>query len=629
MKNLLPIALLILASTSSYGAFNSDGNSNGSGYSGGYKTDIRNGGYNTDDSRDNYYADDIDDANSGAEAAPKVNNTSKPASSAPAAAITKVKEDNPVAVVPKSNPDAGKKIQKVTKGGVVTYSWASSDQLAQNEPDSEVEIIKVDNSGFSNGVTLLPTASTCRVENIGVNTANLVYYGSAMPFKDLAKMTAPWDADSPLDVDANGYIKSLGADKARTIITDDNWGRDANDKRYVVLYDGEGKLDFHLIKPKVIKSEPGRIEIELQYGRAGMLQTSTNPANYLRNIRIVPIENEQDYDKTITRKEYRDAWNGVGVMRYLNSQRTNNSTEVEWSDRQKGTTFGAKKGQSLEDIIQMSNEMNTSPWLLVPHLANDDYFRQMAIYVRDNLNPSLKVHIEYSNETWNFGFQQAQYLYQLSQKNGTSRQTEYGLRSKKLFDVWGEVFGGNDRLVRVIGTQLFYPWISEQIMKTPGLADSVDALAVGYYIGHEFSDDELIQKVVNMTDEEVFDHLHNVSLPAAEKVLTEQKAIAEQHNVKLIAYEAGQHLLVGHKWREDTQIVNRFVELNRSPKMYQLYLDMYKQWNDVGGELIVWFQTTYKPGKWGNWGLLENISQDPSSAPKFRAFKKILSDNGC
>lgn len=150
MKTLLTIALFTLACAPSYGAFNSNGNGSGdlsgSGYSGGYKTDVRNGGYNADSGRNDFYEDEIDDANAGTSP-----NTNKAASPAPApakvkpaaTAATKTKEEKPVAVVPKSSSDAGKKIQKVTKGDVVTYSWASPNEVTQNKQDEQTEIIEV------------------------------------------------------------------------------------------------------------------------------------------------------------------------------------------------------------------------------------------------------------------------------------------------------------------------------------------------------------------------------------------------------------------------------------------------------------------------------------------------------
>jgi len=475
----------------------------------------------------------------------------------------------------------------------------------------------------------------CLNKNIGVNTGSLLYYGAEMPLKDLAKMSMgwirPWGSsmkEIPLDLDSDGYLKTVDSGGAQTIISDDKWGRSSDDNKYVVLYDGEGKLSFNLNGTKIIKEEPGRIEIELGNGRSGMTQSSTNPANYLRNIRIIPLAHEYDYSDKITREKYKGLWGSAGVVRFLDSQRINNSKEVEWSDRQKLTTFGARNGQSLEDIIQMSNEMNASPWLLAPHLANDDYFREMAVYVRDNLNPTLKVHIEYTNEAWNWGFQQTHDLNNLAKQNGTTLYQEYGGRAKRLFEIWTDVFGGSSRLVRVIGTQHHNSWISEQIMKVQGLSGLVDALAVGYYVGHEFSG-SMAQSALDMTEDEVFNHLNSNSLPKAKELLIKQKQVAEKYQIELIAYEAGQHLIAGAEWRENQPLVDKFISLNRNQKMSQLYMNMYKDWNDIGGGLIVWFQTAMKPSKWGSWGLLDNAVQDPEASPKYKAVKDMLSNEGC
>ena len=442
-------------------------------------------------------------------------------------------------------------------------------------------------------------------------------------------MSAGWRGLTVYDLDNNGYLKKLNeGDEPKTLVSDDLWGRDESDDNYVLLYDGEGELKFWLANPTLISQEPGRIEFKLPSGRWGLRQTSTNPTNYLRNIRIVPLSAENNFMSEITRKNYKETWADVGVMRFLDAQKINNSEEIKWSERQKQSTFGAPKGQAIEDIIKMANEMNINPWVMVPHLADDDYFRQMAIYVREHLNPHLKVYIEYTNEAWNFGFKQAQYLYDLSRTNKTGREREYGLRAKKLFEIWEEVFNGNERIVRVIGTQFYNPWITEQIMKTPGLAGAFDAIAVGYYIGHEFSG-EKAEDFKTMTNDQVFDYLRDVSFPEAKEMLKAQKLIASNQNVELIAYEAGQHLLAGGSGKEDSFVVDKFIQLNKSPRMYQFYLDMHQQWKDIGGGLIVWFKTAYKANKWGSWGLLENVSSIDLESPKFRAYKKILNESSC
>lgn len=532
-----------------------------------------------------------------------------------------------------------KRVLKVAEGNVTSYSDVPINKpgpTTEDEKIIEVQAPAPESTGSGLDAIVPIITSNFASCNIGINSGDLLYYGGEMPLKNLAKMSMgwirPWGSslkDVALDLDNNGYLKTVDSEGAQTIISDDAWGRSADDKKYVLLYDGEGKLIFNLNKPKIIKEEPGRIELELADGRMGMMELSTNPANYLKNIRIIPLKDESNYRASITRDEYRNLWKGAGVIRFMNSQRTNNSKEVRWEQRQQAATFGAAKGQSLEDIVQMSNEMNSSPWLTVPHLANDDYFRNMAIYVRNNLDPDLKVYIEYTNEAWNWGFTQTSYLKKLAEDNGTTIYQEYGQRSKRLFEIWGEVFGGNDRLVRVIGTQHHNPWISEQIMKTQGLSNLVDALAVGYYVGHELGG-AMAPDTLHMSEDEIFSYLNTQSLPKSKELLIKQKEVADKYDLELIAYEAGQHLVASAEHRENATLVNKLISLNRNPKMYQLYINMYKDWNDVGGGMIVWFQSAGQPTKWGSWGLLEDSSErQQQTAPKYKAFKQMLRNSGC
>jgi len=437
-------------------------------------------------------------------------------------------------------------------------------------------------------------------------------------------------------LDEKGYLRSVDDGGAQTIISDDKWGRDrANNKRYVVLYDGEGELVFNLKAPKIINSEPGRIEIELVEGRAGMAQISTNPANYLRNIRVIPIEHEHDYKQNVTSRQFTDTWSGMGVVRYLNQQGINNSTEQTWQDRKRPGSFGSKGGQSIEDIIYMSNQMNVDPWLLAPHMVDDDYFEKLALYVKEHLNPNLKVYIEYTNEAWNSGFSQTKYFSELAKHNGTTPYLEYGKRAKRLFEIWTDVFGVNDRLVRVVGTQFYNPWITTQIMKTPGLKELTDALAVGYYIGGKLGRPDTAVETLAMNNTEVFDYLNNESLDRAKSYILEQKKIADVDDIELIAYEAGQHLVAAGKHPELGSLVNnqemtdKFISVNRDPRMTEVYMAMQKQWDEAGGGLIVWFATTDPADKWGTWGLLEYMGQDPEQAPKYKAIQQMLANEGC
>ena len=48
-------------------------------------------------------------------------------------------------------------------------------------------------------------------------------------------------------------------------------------------------------------------------------------------------------------------------------------------------------GVALELIARLCNELGASPWVNVPHLADDDYVRSLAQFFKDQLRPDLKV----------------------------------------------------------------------------------------------------------------------------------------------------------------------------------------------------------------------------------------------
>ena len=58
-------------------------------------------------------------------------------------------------------------------------------------------------------------------------------------------------------------------------------------------------------------------------------------------------------------------------------------------------------GFPIEVLVALANKLNVNPWFCVPHMADDDYVRKFATYVRDNLRSNLVAYFEFSNEIWN------------------------------------------------------------------------------------------------------------------------------------------------------------------------------------------------------------------------------------
>ena len=153
-------------------------------------------------------------------------------------------------------------------------------------------------------------------------------------------------------------------------------------------------------------------------------------------------------------------------------------------------------GVAIGLMTRLANDLQADPWFSMPHMANDDYVRQFAMAVRETLNPDRKIYLEYTNEAWNTIFTQNSYVRKKGAELGLpGDHFQAGLRydssaAVEVFNIWTDVFAGNDRLVRIMSGQADNPWVSEQILEYQDAWRSTDALAIAPYFGHEFGTPE-------------------------------------------------------------------------------------------------------------------------------------------
>ena len=280
-------------------------------------------------------------------------------------------------------------------------------------------------------------------------------------------------------------------------------------------------------------------------------------------------------------------------------------------------------------MIQLINTLDVEPWFCLPHLASDDYIRQYARVVKQKLKPGLKVYVEYSNECWNGQFQQARYCQQMGAKLGLSKNAfegqlrYYSQRSVEIFKIWEEVFGGKERLVRVLATQAVNPWTGQTVADWKDAFKHAEALAIAPYFGNRWGDPKTADKTASMSADELIQALAQ-DVAGTRKHMTAYVAESQKHGLKLLAYEAGQHL-VGYQGAENNEkLTQLFHAANRHPGMKDLYVQYLGNWNESGGELMCIFSSMGHYSKWGSWGLLEHAAQDPATAPKYQAIRAYL-----
>jgi len=482
---------------------------------------------------------------------------------------------------------------------------------------------------------------------VGINLGGVTYWSTEVVFADLFKHSQTWKSQrpgqpyaqgGPLDLIGDGWIRSFapGGQFADSIVLTGLTDRFPRGP-YTLLYDGEGEFRFRNTGD-VIDSADGRARINLQEGQTqiSVQITKTNPKDPVRNIRFLWPGCEKTYQTRPFNRDFLKRWEKFRVLRFMDFQRTNNSQQVRWSDRPNTTiqTQGSKEagGVALEYMIQLANALHADPWFCMPHQADDQYVRQFAMMVKQRLDPDLTVYVEYSNECWNGIFGQARYCrdkgkeLRLSDNDFQAQLRYYSKRSVEIFKIWEEVFGGTDRLVRVLAAQSANPWTSVQVMDFQDAYKQADALGIAPYFGHALGNPKNQDQTTKMTVDQVLDACEGY-IEKNNETIARQAEEAWRRSLRLVAYEGGQHI-VGHGGAENNQkLESLFHAANRHERMGRLYKEYLDGWRRSGGTTFVAFSSMGRFSKWGCWGLMEHHGQTAAEAPKYRAVVEFLEKN--
>lgn len=475
---------------------------------------------------------------------------------------------------------------------------------------------------------------------MGINLTSVCYWSTEHPFMDIFKTSQPWRSQRKgapygkggiLDLDSKGWVQSLQPGQwADALLC--RCGGHYPAGEYICLYDGEGVLDF-AFDATVKRRKKGRIVLNVSPSGSGILVRllKTNPQNPISNIRIIRSEFENKFEQQIFQADFLKRWRGFEVIRFMDWMRTNNSIVETWSQRptQDMQTQGSDRGVALEYMILLANQLKADPWFCMPHEADHEYIAQFARMVKEKLNPDLKVYVEYSNEVWNYQFKQAHYAARVGQGmhlGDTLHEAGlyfYAKRATEIFQIWVDVFGSADRLVRVLSAQNTNPWTSKKILSFKNAYRYADALAIAPYFGSSLGKPENQNKTCGMNIDQVLNECRK-SIKRQHAKVREHAALAKTHHLNLIAYEGGQHLAGKGGTENNPRLTALFLDVNRDPKMKALYLQDLNAWKQAGGGLFNAFSSMTSYGKWGSWGLLEHENQNPATAPKYQAVLEFM-----
>lgn len=417
-----------------------------------------------------------------------------------------------------------------------------------------------------------------------------------------------------------------------------------------------------------------------------------------------------------------------GVVRLMNMTNTNASPEQDWSDRRRpghafmtgvlnprspaeGSPGNRETGIAWEHAVALSNQSGHDLWINIPHLATDDYVRNLARLIRHGsdgtdpytepttdpihapLNVNRRVYLELSNEIWasGYSFPQGDWAQQQATALGITKPQFNARRFCEVWRIFQEEFGGNERLVRVAAIFTAADWYTRPFLEEiaafgPTLTPPVtpDVIAVTTYFGNGIQDFAYDRAQIQAASDdrwflldETFDAgggtMRPVSVAAKDPYWSSETL--ERHlnetfdewvrrllsgdaregagpdavgvgggfdlwvvdlantlfptPIPVVAYEGGPSLytdnLDGGDPRDDG--LTTFMEaLNRHPRfreVYEIHLNMAEA---KGLWTHMMFVDSGRWGKYGQWGHLEYLDQNPDDAVKYRFLLDWISE---
>ncbi|MBI3500509.1 MAG: T9SS type A sorting domain-containing protein [Bacteroidetes bacterium] len=281
------------------------------------------------------------------------------------------------------------------------------------------------------------------------------------------------------------------------------------------------------------------------------------------------------------------------ALRFMEWNNMNTNTEVQWQNRRLPSyyTQGASGGSlntigiAWEYAIALCNQQQKDCWLSIPTQADTNYIIQLATLFRDNLNPNLKIYLEYSNECWNQLLSPTNYNWIDDPNNSSSTLTNHSQKTafhfKKTFDLWKNVFGSAmaARVVRLCSGNDLNQGVSQMTTMMNYLLNNgsgADAISVAPYISPKAADYTRWNANCTTLSTEpttiLIDTLINLGRTRMNESMAWQwkfDTIAQNRNTSLVFYEGGPNIAASTV--TCTAIRTAITAMQSDVRIYNLY----------------------------------------------------------
>ena len=334
------------------------------------------------------------------------------------------------------------------------------------------------------------------------------------------------------------------------------------------------------------------------------------------------------------------------TVRYMVFTGTNGSdpnfpAQTEWTTRKLPTdasqgrisTIGKNGGACWEHVIELANRTQTDAWINVPVSASNDYINQLATMLKNNLDASIKIYVESSNEVWNTapGFEQTQYSIAQANFLGISEQENHARRTVELAQIFETVFGTgslNNRIrVVLCSHQPMLKWwvepMLEYINATFGPPSTfIYAMGCQTYFSAGSDMGEEVDDILNECHNNITNQINDPGINEAGRVQWIEKANSWNLPGGFVSYEGGP----AHGGGSTVNIANRILAERSEGMCDEMRYNLDDAFIQLGGTLAMQFTLTSSYNRYGCWGLTDDVN-DPNRNYKFACIRDLLPDD--
>lgn len=346
----------------------------------------------------------------------------------------------------------------------------------------------------------------------------------------------------------------------------------------------------------------------------------------------------------IFRQEFLDAMPSGGCFRFMDWMGTNSSPVENLADYPVASSQRWNR-VPLSAIVSLCNLKSADPWINIPHRATDALVTDWATYLRDNLNSSLRIRVELSNELWNTGaFSQGAYFKGLAETdwgvaNGYTDGVwldRAGKRFAQIMAIFNSVFAGQtNRVIGVLAGQAAGAGLASRILDAPQWQTSEPG---SYIAPRTLAKEWSIAPYINWTGS-ITTHGNNIktqldisqaaavayikgmipaSVTQAKGWIDGHVSVASSRGLRLTMYEYNQHYSLNECSASTLYsggnpvagALDAFVEATYSQEMADAQDEVRAHFKARNGSLMSFFVDANRASRFGTWGARTHFAHN-------------------